>query len=114
MVYSGVQKDLAFCHKPVGRVKALSMQLRRQFNLKVTLAARFIDKRSEYQRTQALAPIGPPYSKPADMPVWQQTAGSRWFVAIVSHNVDAFGIVLVQLKLGRHVLLVHEHLVSDG
>src|SRR5690606_38612486 len=114
VVDAGIKKNIPFCHKPVSGVKALSVQLRGQFNLKMPVTPRFVHQGRENHGAEPLAPINLSHRESPYVPIGKQTTcGGRMF-SVVNDRVYAAGVVLVELEFRWNFLLQYEDLVTNA
>jgi hypothetical protein len=79
----------------------------------VAAPARRVDQRIEHRRADAApAPVLENRHAP-DVPAGQQAARADRVTVLKSQRVHAFFIHCVELDLGRHALLAHEHGEAD-
>ena len=75
--------------------------------------ARLVDQGLQQGRADALAPPARQHRHPPDVTVGQQAAGAHRLAVNQRQRVARQRVELVELHLGRHLLLLHEHLEAD-
>ncbi len=103
----------ALLHEAVRPVEGHGVDLRRERDFAVTARPRGLDQALEHGRADAAVPVAFQDRHAADVPVRQQPAGAHRSLSQESDGVNALGVHVVQLDLGGHALLAHEHLEAD-